>query len=625
MSSIKYRAEIDGLRAIAVISVIIFHLNSNWLPGGFLGVDIFFVISGYLITKIIVTEIENKIFTYKNFYNRRIKRIYPIFIFIMFFTSIVGALIFTYNDFNTLRKGIEFSVVLSANIFFAKSQGYFDLDITSNPILHIWSLAVEEQYYLFFPLLVILIYRKSLNKKLLFQAIMILFFLSLASTFIPSSYYTKYINTYYLPQLRFFELLIGSGLSLLSPYKGKGGGNYLIIADLISFICLVLIIYCFFYYSEKTLFVPGIALLIPCFLTAGVIYFSQSGKVIKNILSLSFIVKIGLLSYSLYLWHWVIITIFNYVLGNVSKSILFITLQGVLTFLLSFLGYYLVEKPIRYRKISFWKAFVYIYLIPSILIVGMNYLLRNHIRKIDRQYTKEDSLVIENTLPSKVLMIGDSHADHLSFFLDYVGKKEGWKADIININNMGCKFPIDKNGSIIQSESCLSVMNKIDKYPVIFISFFYDLYSGENPVPRSDPLSYREKNFYLKLQNFVRFLAKDKQVYVFSNIPAISYSPLRILHLKPFGLDKYLPPITSIGDIKSSNDKIYNTINNIPNVHWVDLLSFLPTEYNIDSGPIYKDQDHLTPIGSYNIGYKFSESQILLPKILIEEINSEKR
>lgn len=217
MSKIKYRPEIDGLRAIAVISVILFHFNHHWLPGGFLGVDVFFVISGYLITKIIVIDIENNQFSYKDFYNRRIKRIFPIFISVMFFSSLIGTLIFTYQDFNTLRKGIEFSTFFSANIFFAKKQGYFDLDANSNPILHIWSLSVEEQYYLIFPLFLIFGYKLFRNKKIFFYLTFVLFLLSLGLTFIPDSYYTKYINIYYLSQLRFFELLIGSGLSFLPP------------------------------------------------------------------------------------------------------------------------------------------------------------------------------------------------------------------------------------------------------------------------------------------------------------------------------------------------------------------------------------------------------------------------
>ncbi|WP_143931432.1 acyltransferase family protein, partial [Rodentibacter pneumotropicus] len=165
MMSIKYRPEIDGLRAIAVISVIIFHLNETWLPGGFLGVDIFFVISGFLITSIILREAEENRFTFKNFYTRRIKRIYPAFITVMALVSFVASAIFIYKDFNQLRKTIELATVFSSNFHLGLTQGYFDLSANENPVLHIWSLAVEEQYYLIFPLLLIFPYKKLRNIK----------------------------------------------------------------------------------------------------------------------------------------------------------------------------------------------------------------------------------------------------------------------------------------------------------------------------------------------------------------------------------------------------------------------------------------------------------------------------
>ena len=186
MSSIKYRAEIDGLRAIAVISVIIYHLNENWLPGGFLGVDIFFVISGFLITGIIITEIQQNSFSFKQFYIRRIKRIYPAFITVIALVSFIASAIFIYNDFNQLRKTIELATIFLSNFYLGLTQGYFDLSANENPVLHIWSLAVEEQYYLIFPLILILIagsiayprlidYKKFREIKALFSITLVLF------------------------------------------------------------------------------------------------------------------------------------------------------------------------------------------------------------------------------------------------------------------------------------------------------------------------------------------------------------------------------------------------------------------------------------------------------------------
>ena len=175
MSSIKYRPEIDGLRAIAVISVIIYHLNENWLPGGFLGVDIFFVISGFLITGIIITEIQQNSFSFKQFYTRRIKRIYPAFITVIALVSFIASAIFIYNDFNQLRKTIELATIFLSNFYLGLTQGYFDLSANENPVLHIWSLAVEEQYYLIFPLILILAYKNFREIKALFAITLVLF------------------------------------------------------------------------------------------------------------------------------------------------------------------------------------------------------------------------------------------------------------------------------------------------------------------------------------------------------------------------------------------------------------------------------------------------------------------
>lgn len=167
MQAVRYRPEIDGLRAVAVLSVIIFHLNNRWLPGGFLGVDIFFVISGFLITGIILSEIQNGSFSFRDFYTRRIKRIYPAFIAAVSLASVIASQIFLYEDFNQMRKTIELSTVFLSNIYLGFRLGYFDLSADENPVLHIWSLAVEEQYYLLYPLLLIFCCKKTKSLRAL--------------------------------------------------------------------------------------------------------------------------------------------------------------------------------------------------------------------------------------------------------------------------------------------------------------------------------------------------------------------------------------------------------------------------------------------------------------------------
>ncbi|ENV1932617.1 acyltransferase family protein [Neisseria gonorrhoeae] len=224
MQAVRYRPEIDGLRAVAVLSVIIFHLNNRWLPGGFLGVDIFFVISGFLITNIILSEIQNGSFSFRDFYTRRIKRIYPAFIAAVSLASVIASQIFLYEDFNQMRKTIELSTVFLSNIYLGFRLGYFDLSADENPVLHIWSLAVEEQYYLLYPLLLIFCYKKTKSLRVLRNISIILFLILTASSFLPAGFYTDILNqpnTYYLSTLRFPELLVGSLLAVYVRANAK--------------------------------------------------------------------------------------------------------------------------------------------------------------------------------------------------------------------------------------------------------------------------------------------------------------------------------------------------------------------------------------------------------------------
>ncbi|HEZ4614209.1 TPA: acyltransferase [Neisseria meningitidis] len=201
MQAVRYRPEIDGLRAVAVLSVMIFHLNNRWLPGGFLGVDIFFVISGFLITGIILSEIQNGSFSFRDFYTRRIKRIYPAFIAAVSLASVIASQIFLYEDFNQMRKTVELSAVFLSNIYLGFQQGYFDLSADENPVLHIWSLAVEEQYYLLYPLLLIFCCKKTKSLRVLRNISIILFLILTATSFLPSGFYTDILNqpNTYLP------------------------------------------------------------------------------------------------------------------------------------------------------------------------------------------------------------------------------------------------------------------------------------------------------------------------------------------------------------------------------------------------------------------------------------------
>lgn len=606
MSSIKYRPEIDGLRAIAVISVIIYHLNENWLSGGFLGVDIFFVISGFLITGIIITEIQQNSFSLKQFYTRRIKRIYPAFITVMALVSFIASVIFIYNDFNKLRKTIELAIAFLSNFYLGLTQGYFDLSANENPVLHIWSLAVEEQYYLIFPLILILAYKKFREIKVLFIITLILFFILLATSFVSANFYKEVLhqpNIYYLSNLRFPELLVGS---LLAIYHNLSASKQA--SNLIAILSTLLLFSCLFLMNNNIAFIPGITLILPCIFTALIIHTTSQNNIVKLCLSNKAIVFIGKISYSLYLYHWIFIAFAYYITGEKQINNQSIAIVIILTIIFSVLSYYLIEQPIRKSKLNFKQAFIYLYLIPSLFIIGYNTYERKQIRK-EKEHIELDIpfSTHKNSHPSKIITIGDSHAGHLEQFLDYVGYIEGWKSDILN-TGPECRVLVDKKSKV--SNQCLQQWDEIQKYNVVFISEFYDLRMGGQPVPRFNAQSYLVDDFQNRFVETVKLLAKSKSVYIFANNSSISRSPIRGYLLGKYGLEKYLEPIRRMGDIDASNKIIHDLIKDIPNVYWVDAQQYLPKDSVMAEGKLlYADQDHLTNFGAYYMAKEFSKYQ----------------
>ena len=609
MSSIKYRPEIDGLRAIAVISVIIYHLNENWLSGGFLGVDIFFVISGFLITGIIITEIQQNSFSFKQFYTRRIKRIYPAFITVMALVSLIASAIFIYKDFDQLRKTIELATAFLSNFYLGLTQGYFDLSANENPVLHIWSLAVEEQYYLIFPLILILAYKKFREIKALFIITLILFFILLATSFIPANFYKEVLhqpNIYYLSNLRFPELLVGSLLAIyhnLSAIKqaSKQASNVIaILSTLLLFSCLFLM-------HNNIAFIPGVTLILPCIFTALIIHTTSQNNIIKLCLSNKAIVFIGKISYSLYLYHWIFIAFAYYITGEKQINNQSIAIVTVLTIIFSVLSYYLIEQPIRKSKLNFKQSFLYIYFIPSLLLLGFNLYKRQTIRAEKEHIEQALPVSNENHYPAKVIILGDSHSAHLEAFLNYVGNKEGWKADIFK-DKFECSFIVNNKYQL--DPNCQSVWQKDSQYKAIFISAFYDLKMGGQPVPRFRPETFIEPDFKARFKETVKQLAMQKPVYVFANNSSVSRSPLRGYLLENYGLEKYLEPIRRMGDIDASNKIIHDLVKDIPNVYWVDAQQYLPKDSVMAEGKLlYGDQDHLTNFGAYYMAKEFSKYQ----------------
>ncbi len=527
----------------------------------------------------------------------------------MALVSFIASAIFIYNDFNKLRKTIELAIAFLSNFYLGLTQGYFDLSANENPVLHIWSLAVEEQYYLIFPLILILAYKKFREIKVLFIITLILFFILLATSFIPASFYKEVLhqpNIYYLSNLRFPELLVGSLLAIYHNLSNKVQLSKQI-SNILAILSTLLLFSCLFLMNNDIAYIPGITLILPCIFTALIIHTTSQNNIIKLCLSNKAIVFIGKISYSLYLYHWIFIAFAYYITGEKQINNQSIAIVIVLTIIFSVLSYYLIEQPIRKSKLNFKQSFLYIYFIPSLLLLGFNLYKRQTIRAEKEHIEQAIPVSNENHYPAKVIILGDSHSSHLEAFLNYVGNKEGWKADIFK-DKFECSFIVNEQYQL--DPNCQSVWQKDSQYKAIFISAFYDLRMGGQPVPRFRPETFIEPDFKARFKNTVKQLAMQKPVYVFANNSSVSRSPLRGYLLENYGLEKYLTPIHRMGDIDASNKIIHDLVKDIPNVYWVDAQQYLPKDSVMAEGKyLYADQDHLTNFGAYYMAKEFSKYQ----------------
>jgi peptidoglycan/LPS O-acetylase OafA/YrhL len=434
-----YRPEIDGLRAIAVTAVIIYHAQVKFFGhqlfgGGFIGVDIFFVISGYLITSIILNELLTKgSFSFKYFYERRIRRILPVLLFVML-VSLPFAWIYLFpSGIIDFSKSILYSIGFGSNFYFHYSgQEYGGLNGLFKPFLHTWSLSVEEQYYILFP--IILLFTFKYIRKYLIHILIIGFITSLLLADWTSKNYSS-VSFYFL-YTRMWELLTGS---LLAYFESKIGRStkFKTLNLILPFIGLILIGYSFLFFYDGMLH-PSFYTLSPIIGVCLIIWFSNENELITKILSTKLFVGIGLISYSLYLWHYPIFS-FVKINGIVSGSIMSKLSLIPIILILSVFSYYLIERPFRSKKYSFKKVLIFLIFLLSTLLVFNLLIIENNgypkrfekLKKINKNYNPDNFFLAEtrmgnfnidkkiNTKNFNILLIGDSFAEDLYNALNF--------------------------------------------------------------------------------------------------------------------------------------------------------------------------------------------------------------
>ena len=341
LSHAKYRPDIDGLRAIAVVSVILYHFFPGIFSGGFIGVDIFFVISGYLISLILFDNFEHDSFSYVEFYQRRVLRIFPALSLVFIFVLISGWFLLANNDYALLGKHIVSGASFLSNFVLASESGYFDSAAISKPLLHLWSLGVEEQFYILWPIVIGIFWKRRTN------FVTIVLFIAVASfLFNVINVASDPTIVFYYPFSRFWELMIGGLLAYLTLHQPRCISTF---PNLQSVAGLILLLAGFYLLNDGKAF-PGYWAIMPCF-GSFLLISGQGSWVNRKILGNQLFVAIGLISYPLYLWHWPLLSFASIsIYGNISLTMKMKILLICISFLLSWITYQFIEKPIRYKK-----------------------------------------------------------------------------------------------------------------------------------------------------------------------------------------------------------------------------------------------------------------------------------
>lgn len=631
-----YRLDIDGLRGIAVLSVVLFHGFPNFLPGGFIGVDIFFVISGYLITSIIWIELEKGSFSFLYFYDRRIRRLLPALLILLIACLVLSWFFLLDNELKRVGKHVQAGALFISNFVLWGEDNYFNNEVDAKPLLHLWSLAVEEQFYIIWPLFLFLLLKKSPIKPLL----------ALIAIGLFSFCYAIYLRgidpagVFFSPLTRFWELIIGSCIALSSVNKlpllaFKDAAIRKKIENFLSILGLSLIgvgfYLCARYVGTTTRGYPSYETLFPTFGTA-LLLISINGVVNKRILTSPTLIWVGLISYPLYLYHWTLLS-FASIFFSKTPPIIYVALILVLAIFLSLITYIYVEKPIRFKK----KEPVYV-LIFILLCCGIaGYLLSNEygfgwrdskpiihqqgdldesefipymasnfypcqpisVWQNSTEYTVGSQLVrkcfqSKKDTPPEIAIIGDSHAEH--FFIGMA--EELKKSNIVYYSRNGIPTT-DEN---LYADIFNHILNEPNIKTVI-ISFNISLRMARSPK-KLDVL-------VIDLTKTADELIKrGKKVYLMDGIPDFFFHPKYCKYESPL-LRKH----QCNQDRKHFDNKyleyaplINNVLKSNPNIGLIEtskiLCDDLVCTMSADGYLLYRDKQHLNIYGSKYIARK---------------------
>jgi peptidoglycan/LPS O-acetylase OafA/YrhL len=598
-SQLDYRPDIDGLRAIAVLVVIGFHAFPAWIRGGFVGVDVFFVISGYLISTILLTGMERGSFRFSQFYIRRIRRIFPALIVVLLACMAAGWLVLFSFEYKALGKHVAGSAAFVSNFVLWNEAGYFDKAAETKPLLHIWSLGIEEQFYIVWPLLLYLTWR-------LRAATLPLLLLLLLGSFVLNVHTagTDTVANYYSPFTRFWELMAGAVLAYLSLYPpvlqwisrrpsanafswlGAADASYPT-ANNVKAICGLLLVVSAVLMIDGSKGYPGWWALLPVAGTYLLIAAGPNTWIGNRLLATRMLVAVGLISYPLYLWHWPLLSFIRIVNGT-TPSAAAAASAILLSFALAWLTYLLVEKPLRFGKSAPIKTAALLVAMAAIGSAGYftyakgGFAFRNPgaedlvAAAQDFEHAEEDEVALGNPDGEQTILVGDSTMEQ---YIPRVRKLIAQGAIDLNRNRIifdthgGCP-PIPAIARDV-NPACAPFIDKVlptldgDKVKTVaFTAWWTSEFAESEYYLRSDPskvlLRESEAAQDRALGNFAALISHlvdtGKRVFVLLETPSSNaYDPIKMM---PTGWHRLLArPKISESPTRSQMEKFVGKIS----------------------------------------------------------------
>lgn len=648
-SSVTYRPDIDGLRALAILLVIIFHGFPRFLKGGFIGVDIFFVISGYLISTIIFKALEQQRFSVFDFYSRRIRRIFPALCVVLSVCLVLGWYVLLADEYQMLGKHITAGAFYVSNFVLQSEAGYFDTAAEFKPLLHLWSLAIEEQFYLCFPIILMVIFRFKKN-----PIPIILLGLSISFIMNISLIDKKPSAVFFYPQTRAWELLIGSWIAyinLYTRYKFNVVIESLIflklkhynfnLSNVLAWFGLGLIITGWIVLDNTEIAFPNAWALLPTCGAACIILAEEKAWFNRCILSNKTVVWFGLISYPLYLWHWPLLVFVRIIEVDKPKPIWRLSIL-IMSVLLAWLTHFFIEKPMRFYK--HWL--VTVGLLLTLTVIGcLGYFITQNTGFPNRfnyknnwlsgsigngiwevKWVKQKQclntfgkefdfcLIRQHDKPVTVALIGDSHANHL--YPGLLGHHQFKKDNILNLGEGSCPALFD-----VQKSHCYPInkaLNLVFATPSIqTVILSYADILNINQITDNETEDNRNNIVQNKLRlTLQRLLQAKKQVIFVNDIPKLAFN-VSACQWRPWRIGKQQalePCAVAFDEVNNQRQSYRVAINSVLNEFsqvkvWDTTAAFCDTQYCWavqQQKMLYRDSEHLNEEGSLYLGNYFN-------------------